>query len=156
LTVHKVLLPMASMAGTCIDDKEGIVILITKFSPDNMNIPHIVNWIDIKLNKTLHWQFLLPLFLFSMCETFYQKNLEGNSIIVLGESTNILMTPPPPIWKALFYASYLWTLLRLLWTNLFFNYYIGQLSCSSSMPNRWTLFRLVISFSILIKKSLVD
>jgi hypothetical protein len=32
-----------SMAGTCIDDKEGIVILITKFSPDNMNIPHIVN-----------------------------------------------------------------------------------------------------------------
>jgi hypothetical protein len=133
LTVHKVLLPMASMAGTCIDDKERIVILITKFSPDNMNIPHIVNWIDIKWNKTLHWQFLLPLFLFSMCETFYQKNLEGNSIIVLGESTNILMTPPPPM-----------TLLRLLWTNLFFNYYISQLSCSSSMPNTWTLVSYIV------------
>lgn len=44
-----------------IDDKEGIIIytikqkkergiaiLVTKFSPDNMNIPHIVNLIDMK------------------------------------------------------------------------------------------------------------
>lgn len=64
-TVDKILLAMAYMGRTrirsFIDDKEGIIIytikqkkekgiaiLVTKFSPDNMNIPHIVNLIDMK------------------------------------------------------------------------------------------------------------